>query len=162
MRAAGRLHAQATSGALVEVRFRVAAPLAGRPWGLVTRAAFTGGPGGGALRAAHRAAGARVGVGDVSRSLILSVASVCPQSGPDGVDPIPKAGGGTGVLKGRGWGQRRAARPGSLEPRVPGTTPARPLTSHSSLGLSFPAVKGRDVGSLPSLTVHARAGLEGA
>lgn len=103
------------------------------------------------MLAARRAAGARVGVGDASRPLVLSVASVCPQSGPDGVNPRPEAGvgGGPGAPKGRGWGPRRAPRPGSLEPRVPGTLPARPWTSHASVGLSFPAVKRERCGVPP-------------
>lgn len=96
----------ATSGASVEVRFRVAAPLAGRPWGLVTRAGVHGRPrrrGSAGCPESGRCAGGRP---QIRADFILSVASVCPQSGPDGVAPRPKAGGGTGLLKAGGGGQR--------------------------------------------------------
>lgn len=77
----------ATSGALEEVRFRVAAPLRGGPWGLVTRPGVherprrRGSPG---CPESGRCAG---GGRDARRPLLLPVASVCPQSGPDGVAP---------------------------------------------------------------------------
>lgn len=156
----------ATSGALVLVRFRVAALLAGRPWGLVTRA--------GVHERSRRRGSARcpesgrcAGGGRRCQEAPLSPGGLgLPQSGPDGVAQDPRRGAVPGCWKGGGGG-RGAARPGSLELRVSGPPPPRhqrPWTSHSSfLGLSFLAVRWeRRWVPLSSLTVQTRAVLEGA
>lgn len=96
----------ATSGALVEVRFRVAAPLAGGPWGLVTRT--------GVHERSRRRGSARspesgrcAGGGRRCLEAPLSAGGLgLPPERPGWGCPKPKAGGGTGVLKGRGCGQR--------------------------------------------------------
>lgn len=115
----------ATSGALVLVRFRVAALLAGRPWGLVTRA--------GVHERSRRRGSARcpesgrcAGGGRRCQEAPLSPGGLgLPQSGPDGVAQDPRRGAVPGCWKGGGGG-RGAARPGSLELRVSGPPPPPP------------------------------------
>lgn len=89
----------AISGALEEVQFRVAAPLRGGPWGLVTRDGVHESPGGGAPPAAQRAAGARVGAGTRGGPFFSQWPRSAPKAARTG---LPQSGGGTGVLKGRG------------------------------------------------------------
>lgn len=65
--------------------------------------------------------------------------------------PRPKAEGSTGVQKGRGWGQRRAPRPGNLKPGVPEFPPLRdfgPVTPPLWVSVSL-LLNGRHIG--PSL-----------
>lgn len=91
-----------------------------------------------------------------------------PKAAPTGL-PRTQAGGAVpGCRTGRGWGQRRALRPGNLEPGVPELPPStahlrdlRQVTPH--FWVSVPLLSsGRDIGSLLALTVHVRAGLGGA
>lgn len=161
----------ATSGALVEVRFRVAALLAGRPWGLVTRAGAHERPrrrGSAGCPESGRWAG--VGAGDGSRPLFPSVASVCPQSGADWVAQDPRRGGG-GVGSARVPDRARVGAEAGSSAWESGTwgprTAPRHLRDLRQVTLPFWVSvsllsSGRDIGFLLALTVHLRAGLGGA
>lgn len=131
------------------VRFRVAAPLAGRPFAQVTRLGVRERPGGGALPAAPRAAGARAGAETRAAPLSPSGLGLRPQRPGRG---CPQAGGGAGCCRAR-------VRSGGLP--VPGVRsrfrdpPARPPTSRSS-GLRAPLGEGRGAG--PALPDSPRSG----